>query len=70
MFLLNTLRERDIGLGRQFTKTVLGKREILVTKSTLAYLDVNPDVRAEAQFQIDFRKILDLVENDIELKDG
>ena len=41
LLIFDTLKEVQIGLGREFSKTVLKNREAFVTKSLLEYLNID-----------------------------
>lgn len=58
---LDTEREVKIGLGRDFTKTLLGKRQVFMTSSTLRYLDIRPNGRDEVELYIDIRDYLTIL---------
>ena len=60
IMVLDTEKEVKIGLGRDFTKTLLGKKQVFMTSSTLRYLDIEPNGRDEVELVIDIRDYLSL----------
>jgi len=67
---LDSKLERDIGLGRQFPGEVLGPKEIFLTKSTLRYLDLDPETSHDVKFMVDIRLLATYVVDGIKLTDG
>ena len=61
LLILDTLKEVQIGLGREFSKTVLKNREAFVTKSLLKYLNIDWDQNSQVQLVIDLRKYFNLL---------
>mmetsp|Transcript_2094 Transcript_2094/g.2662 ORF Transcript_2094/g.2662 Transcript_2094/m.2662 type:complete len:420 (-) Transcript_2094:15-1274(-) len=57
---LDTEKEVKIGLGRDFTKTLLGPNQAFVTTTTLKYLGIEPNGRNQIQLVIDLRNYLNL----------
>ena len=63
IMILDTEREVKIGLGREFTKTILGPGQAFLTNSALKYLQVEPNGIEKVQLVIDIRKYLNLMLN-------
>ena len=61
IMVLDTEKEVKLGLGRDFTKTLLGKRQVFMTASTLRYLGIEPNGRDEVELVIDIRDYLSLL---------
>jgi len=55
---LDSRLERDIGLGRDFSKQLIGEGEVLVTRASLVYLGLNPDEHTKTTIRLDLREIL------------
>lgn len=55
MMILDTQKEVKIGLGRDFTKTILGQNQAFVTASILKYLGIEPNGIDEIQMVLDTR---------------
>lgn len=61
IMILDTEKEVKIGLGRDFTKTILGPSQAFLTSSALKYLQVEPNGIDKVQLVIDIRKYLNLM---------
>jgi len=57
---LDSEREVMIGLGRDFSKTLLGRSQVFMTSSTCRYLGVEPNGQDEVELVIDVRNYLSL----------
>ena len=51
--ILDTEKEVKIGLGRDFTKTILGPNQAFLTSSALKYLKIEPNGIDKVQLVID-----------------
>jgi hypothetical protein len=58
VMILDTQKEVKIGLGRDFTKTILGQGQAFVTASILKYLGIEPNGIDEIQMVLDTRDYL------------
>ena len=53
IMILDTEKEVKIGLGRDFTKTILGPNQAFLTSSALKYLKIEPNGIDKVQLVID-----------------
>lgn len=60
IMVLDTEKEVKIGLGREFTKRLLGESQSFVTHSALKYLGIEPNGKDKIQLVVDIRKYLAL----------
>jgi hypothetical protein len=58
LILIDTKQEANIGLGRGFSKRVLGEGQGMMTKSALKYLEIKPDGSDPIQLIVDVREQL------------
>lgn len=59
--ILDTEKEVEIGLGRDFTKTLLGLSQAFVTKSALKYLGLEANNQDTITVSIDLMQLLTIV---------
>lgn len=60
LMILDTEIEVKIGLGRDFSKTLLGENQAFMTRSALKFLEVEPNGRDKVQLFVDTRDYLSL----------
>ena len=56
VLVIDSLKEVQIGLGRDFTKTILQSREAFITKSALKFLGVEDNGSGKVQLIIDLNR--------------
>lgn len=59
VFVIDSRNEINIGLGRDFSKTILGYREAFITHSTLRYLGIQAGTGEKVQIVIDIGQYFD-----------
>jgi hypothetical protein len=60
VFIIDSKKEVEIGLGRQFSKEILGYRQAFITHSSLRYLKVDAKIGEKVQLIIDTSKYLSM----------
>jgi hypothetical protein len=61
---IDSAQEVKLGLGRHFSKTVIGHKEAIVTRSTLRYLGIKPNNGETIELLIDLAKYVKLKDVD------
>jgi hypothetical protein len=61
IMILDTEKEKEIGLGRDFTKTLLGPAQAFVTSSALRYLNLEANNQDAVTVNVDLRTLFSLL---------